>query len=243
MSKYFKEKDGFIYLTCYRAEFIIPEYYFESKFGNDVGQTIEVLGLFDVKFYDKDDNELDSRVLNIPTWTTLEVYDYNKESIVLGGETEPTLCRIYNYYNDMKIMPSYCIADSANVESYLTFITSGKVPSMVPYSKTLKIWLKNQSMNKASLGVPSVILEMILAVAYREKGHPQNKFATIIGDPKSTVTEFDYQMSNIRQICQYTSSYTAAIFEDMDSMITSSLNRTLHNEKEQYSPTEMIMKL
>jgi hypothetical protein len=83
---------------------------------------------------------------------------------------------------------------------------------------------------------------MILSVSYRDKNNPYNKFSTVIGKNPS-VSQFDYKMSSIREICQYTSTFTAITFEDMDLMITSSLNRSNKKVKEEEAPTEVLLKL
>ena len=50
-------------------------------------------------------------------------------------------------------------------------------------------------------------------------------------------------MASIRQICQYTSTFTAVTFEDLDSMVTTSLNRERENIPETESPIEKIIKM
>ena len=88
----------------------------------------------------------------------------------------------------------------------------------------------------------AVIEELILAVAYRYKKDPSRKFAQVAGKDDN-VSMFDYVMNNIRAICQYTSTFTGLTFEDMDSMITTSLNRTKTKGNESSSPLEDLIKL
>ena len=66
------------------------------------------------------------------------------------------------------------------------------------------------------------------------------KFAAVAG--KENVSDYGYATASIRQICQYNSTFTALTYEDMDSMITSSLNRSRENKKETVSPVEQIIK-
>ena len=49
-------------------------------------------------------------------------------------------------------------------------------------------------------------------------------------------------MASIREICRYTSTFTAMTFEDIDSMVTSSVNRTRQNIPEPISPVETTIK-
>ncbi len=241
---HFKKDANYVYLLDNSCEFYIPSYYFEDryKFAFDEGNTIKCLGVFNVAFFDTNGKVIERRMLNLPTWINLFVYESDVRRLKLQGDVEEIDYRVITYYKDMKIMPSKLVKDGDNVEGYLDFIMKGKIPNNIKYSDALRIWMKNQKMNGASLGVPSAELEMILSVYYRYKDDPTKKFSTVIGSDKS-VSEYDYVMKNTRQICQYTSTYAGITFEDIDSMITTSINRTKRKEKELDAPTESILKL
>ena len=87
-----------------------------------------------------------------------------------------------------------------------------------------------------------MIEELILSVVYRDKNNPALKFCTNASKDLS-ITEYDYLTASIRQICQYASTFTALWFEDFDSMVTTSLNRTSENKSEMESPLEKIIKM
>lgn len=240
---YFRSDGKFIYLEAEYAEFYIPKYYFEltSRFAEDVGNIVKALGIFDVGIFESGKLK-EMKVLNLPTWIDFFVIDSEDRDVQLPNDTEITPCKVLKYSKGHKIMNSGVIEDSSNVEAYLDFVTKGKVPSIVPYEKSLQIWRKNQALNSANLGVPSVIEELILSVSYRDKKNPGTKFAHVIGkDPN--VSQYDYVMNNIRQICQYTSTFTALTFEDLDAMVTTSLNRTRTHGAEAASPIEDLLKL
>ena len=182
------------------------------------------------------------KVLNLPTWIDFFVIDSEDRDVALPNDNTTTPCKVLKYSKNHKIMNSSVIEDSSNVESYLDFVTKGKVPAIVPYEDSLKIWRKNQALNSANLGVPSVIEELILSVSYRDKNNPGTKFSHVIGKDLN-ISQYDYIMNNIRQICQYTSTFTAITFEDFDAMVTTSLNRTRTNGAEAFSPIEDLLKL
>lgn len=240
---YFKSDGKFIYLEADSCEFYIPKYYFDvsGRFAEDLGDIIKVLGVFDVGIFENGKLK-EMKVLNLPTWIDLFVVDSDDRDVSLPGNEGLTPCKVLAYQKGHKIMNSGVVEDSSNVESYLNFVLKGKVPSIVPYEKSLQIWQKNQELNSANLGVPSVIEELILSVMYRDKNDPGTKFSHVIGKDVN-VSQYDYVMNNIRQICQYTSTFTALTFEDIDSMITTSLNRTRTNGHEAYSPIESLIKL
>lgn len=242
--EYFKSDGKFIYLEAEYAEFYIPKYYFDDtgKFAEDLGSTVRALGVFDVGFFSNGQLK-EMRVLNIPTWTDFFVNDSEDRNVSLPRDEEGSVpCKVLKFNKGHRIISSSIVEDSSNAESYLDFVLKGKVPSIVPYSKSIQIWRKNKELNSVHLGVPSVIEEMILSCAYRDMNNPSRKFAEVIGkDPK--VSQYDYIMNNIRQICQYSSTFAGITFEDIDSMITTAINRTRTKGMEQYSPIEELLKL
>lgn len=240
---YFKSDGKYIYLDAPHAEFYIPKFYFDKSgaFAEDLGITIKVLGVFNIGIFENG-NRKDLRVFNVPTWIDLYVSNYEDRNVELPGFNEPVPCKVILYDNGNKITDATTIEDSSNVESFLDFILKGKVPAMIPYDKTIQIWRKNKELNSVHLGVPSVIEELILAVAYRYNKDPSRKFGQVAGN-NDDISMFDYVMNNIRAICQYTSTFTGLTFEDIDSMITTSLNRTKNKGYESSSPLEDLIKL
>ena len=242
--QYFRTDGEYIYLEAEYAEFYVPKSYFEdtSKFAEDAGVVIKALGVFDVGFFVGGQLK-ETKVLNIPTMIDIFVIDSEDRDVHLPNDPESvTPCKVLKYTKGQKIMNSGVIEDSSNVEMYLNFIIKGKVPPIVPYEKSLQIMRKNQSLNGCSLGVPSMMEELVLSAAYRYKENPNIKFSHVIGK-NPEISQYDYIMSNIRQICQYTSTFTGMTFEDLDSMVTTSLNRTRTKTPEAFSPIEELLKL
>lgn len=239
----FRSDGNYIYLEASSVEFYIPKYYFDKafRFAEYQRDGIKVLGVFDIGIFDNGKLK-EMRVLNIPSNIDIYTYDTSEEDKVLPNSNEVTKCVVVRYIKGQKIMASSIVQDSTNVETYMSFVLKGKVPTIIPYEKTLQIWKKNQEMNNAYLGVPDVMEELILSVSYRYKNDPSKKFCTVIGKNPS-ISQFDYVMNNIRQICQYTSTFTGITFEDMDLMITTSLNRAKSKQEEAYSPIEDLLKM
>lgn len=244
MSEYFRSDKRFIYLEKPYCEFYIPMKYFDgvAGFATDFGSTIKTMGVFDVGFFENDQLK-EMRVLNLPSWITVYVNDFEISNIKLPGEDQEVQCKVLKFYKGNKVMNATIVEDSENAEMYLKFITNGKVPSSVPYNQSLRLWRKNQVLNGVHLGVPSVIEELILSATYRDKNDQTKKFATVIGADPKHVSQFDYKMVSARQICQFTSTFTAVTFEDIDSMITSSINRARNKTEEKPSPIEKIIKM
>jgi hypothetical protein len=215
-------------------------YYFDTtrKFAVDLSDKIDVLGFFTVGIFENGTLK-DLRILNLPTMITINVYDYELREVELNNH-QVMQCKVVKYLKDAKIMQSALFANDTYSKEYLKFITSGNLPKIIPYSKSLNIWRKNQEINNVHFGVSSLYLELVLSVMYRNPNNMSQKFAKIASN--EGVSDYDYTMANIRQICQYNSTFTALTFEDIDSMITTSLNKSRDKVKEIESPVEQIIK-
>ena len=168
------------------------------------------------------------KTFNIPTW--IELYSPSTETRIVNisrnpNEVNEVKCKVINYQKGSKIMSSSVIQDSSNAEDYMNLIIKGKLPQCIPYSSMMDLWQKNLNLNNVGFGVMNVIEEMILATMCRDRRDPSKKFCHVV--TTEPLTDYDYKMNNVRQICQYTSTFNALTFEDMDSMITTSLNLSL----------------
>ena len=236
----FRSDGNFIYLDVPYCEFYIPMYYFDSsgKIAEDLGDTINVLGIFNVGIFDNGKLK-ELKTMNLPSKITINVYDSEVREVLLSNG-EKMQCKVVKYLKNAKIMQSALFEESDYCKLYLNMLTGGKLPKIIPYSKLLSLWLKNQSMNGVNFGVSTFYLELILSVMYRNPENLGEKFAKIASN--DGITDFDYAVSSIRQICQYNSTFTAITYEDMDSMITTSLNRSREKKQERESPVEQIIK-
>lgn len=235
----FRSDSRYIYLEIPYCEFYIPEYYFDSKWAERRQDSIYSMGIFTVGIFE-DGKLKELKTLNLPSQMNFYIYESETRNVDLPGNPN-TKCTVLKYIKGQKVMDSYIIEDSANAAMFVDMIIKGKVPSTVPYSKVLSIWMTNQELNSVNFGVPSTTLEMILAVAYRDRNNIGRKFSQVIGADLK-VSEWDYKMARIRQICQYGSTFTAMTFEDFNSMLTTSLNRSRRGDEEMESPVEKIIK-
>lgn len=236
----FRVERDFIYLDVPYIEFYIPMYFFDEsgKFGEDLSNTVRVLGIFNVGIFENGKFK-ELKTLNIPTMITLNVYDSEVRDVtLLNGEV--VQCKVIKYLKNAKIMSSVIFQDEIHAKDYLKFLMSGKMPHIIPYSKLLDLWRKNQVLNGVHFGLGSVYLELVLSVLCRNPSDLSQKFAKISG--KGEGDDYDYKFASVRQICQYNSTFTALTFEDIDSMITTSLNKTRNKVKEQETPVEQIIK-
>lgn len=238
------ENDGKdIILKDKYLELYIPELYFDKsvRFAEDLGDKYNVFGIVNVGIFNGSSiSYIDT--LNIPSNILINVFEMEYREINLPGYGK-TNCRVIKYYEKNKICKNFIIQDSINAQLFLRSVIYGKLPTTIPYSKSIQIWHKNQSMNSVNFGVPSVISEVVLRVMYRDKNNVANSFSKLIGLPNTQASDYDYRMVSVRQVCQYASTFSALTFEDIDSMITTSLNREREHKKENVSPVEDLFKM
>jgi hypothetical protein len=225
-------------------EMYIPEFYFEGKLGEDLGSSLRVFGLFNIRTFDDKSKPLKLETFNVPTMIYIHPSEVEKRKIQLieGSDDEVEAYRVAKFYKGNILMQNSIPQDASNVELFLKVLTSGKVPKTIPYGQVLQVWQKNLALNGVKLGVTSTVLEIIISEIYRNKKKPEEKFAKLIG-LKPNTSEYAYRAANIREICARNSTFAALTFEDMDQMITSSLNIAAYGKEESDSPIEKIIKM
>lgn len=231
----------YIHLNAPSMEMYIPMDYFEENLAEDLGGAINVFGLLNVRVFDKDDKPGVLELMNLPADITIYPTSTEKMDVVLheGDPSEKVLvCR---FVKEDKIMRSGITQSSKSAENFVNMVIKGKIPKSVPYNKILSIWYKNLEMNGVNLGVPSTILEIILSESYRDKNKPEDPFRYKFGK-NPNVDQFSYTTANMREICAKNSTFTAITFEDFDSMVAASVNRSVYNKEETTSPLEKIIK-
>lgn len=234
----FRSDGNHIFLNAPYCEFYIPMYYFDTtkRFAEDLSDKIKVLGIFNVGIFENGILK-DMKTMNVPVMIELFVYDTELREVSMSNG-EVVQCKVLKYLKDAKIMQSVVFEDDTNAKNYLRFITSGSLPSIIPYSKALQLWVSNQKLSGVHFGVSSLYLEMVLSAIYRNPSDLSQKFSKVATESG----DYDYATASIRQICQYTSTFTALTFEDFDSMVTSSLNKSREKIKENESPVEQVIK-
>jgi hypothetical protein len=225
-------------------EFYIPAFYFEGKLAEDFGSNVRVFGLFNIRTFDDKNKPLKLETFNVPTMIYIHPSEIEKKDLQLipGDDNEVESYYVAKFYKGNVIMQNSIPQDASNVELFLDILTRGKVPKTIPYGQVLQVWQKNLELNGVKLGVTSTVLEIVISEIYRNKKKPEETFAKLIGREPGT-SEYAYRTANIREICARNSTFAALTFEDMDQMITSSLNINKYNKQESNSPIEKIIKM
>lgn len=236
------DKKGHIICNVPYLEIYIPMSYFDKggKIAVDNGDTINSIACLPIGLFENG-KRTEIRTLKLGERMNFFVYDSDVVNMSLPGMPESPV-KVLKYFKGHEIFNNYIVQNSLSIQGYIELILSGKLPQTLSYSDANTIWNKNLKMNNGGLGVPASNRELLLSVQYRDGKAPTRIFAQRLNEDP-TATEYDFAMVNMRQICQFSSTFAALTFEDFDSMVTSSLKRTKEKLPEPESPLEQLIKM
>ena len=227
-----------IILDAPYMELYIPVDWLSNGLAVDAGTYIETLGLVYMKIFDSNEKILSQGILKMPTTINIYPDETERKTIKLNDNEEKVL--VCKFFKGSSITDSKIKQSSDNAEKFLNLLIRGSIPKIVPYDEILSLCNKNLSMNGVALGVPSFIKEIIIREVYRNPAKKEETFSVVAGQGKAKMT--DYATSNMREICAQNSTFAAITYEDMDSMLITSLNRSKLKKAQVESPLERIIK-
>ena len=153
--KYFKIQGENIVFTGEYLEVYVPVRFEESGLYEDLGDSIEVVGVLNIRVFDKG-KPGKVKTLNLPTTINMYPSEKTRQKLkLIDSMEEPEPYIVLKFFKGDVFTNKSTRIDSTNVERFLGMITSGKIPNTIPYSSIIKIWHKNLQLNSVSLGVPS----------------------------------------------------------------------------------------
>lgn len=242
-TKYFKVVDENILFTGPYMELFVPGAYFKKDLAEQIGDTYKIFGIANFITYNDPDGKSPNpiRLLNIPVkiMTYPSGYDVRKMDLHSQNGEEPVV--VLKYYTNDIFCEAYMPKVSINFKHFLQMLDGGKVPSFTPYDEVFNIWKKNMEISGINFDIPDSTYEIVIAERYRSRNNPQKKFGAVLAkDPNHDMT--DYVSLSARELTKINSAFTGIIFEDMDMMLTSAVNKANTNKQESLSPMEEIIK-
>lgn len=241
--KYFKEDGDYIKFIGPYMEMYVPSYYKEKELYTEYGEECQVFGLLIIQTFNDVDRKSPNpkRVLNIPVLFTSSPSDKEEATLDLVGDGNKDKYTVLKYYANDILCPLNVTQEIKSFKSFLQVMLQGKIPTILPYDIIRDIMAKNMDLNGMGFDVPESIYELIIAEIYRDKKDPTKRFGMVYGkNPK--MSPFDYKTASSRTITKLNSNFSSVIFENMDEMLVSSINRTVAGKPENPSPIEEVMK-
>ena len=244
LSNFLKDDGTNIIFTGNCMEIYVPDSYFERQIASVEGVVVKTFGILPCSVFDANMKELNSYTINLPTTIMLfyKELSIEKRTIQKYTNAEPESCHVLRFFKNDPIMSNIIQQHSSNVSMFfIKLLCTGKL-TLIPYDKLLEVWERNLELNSANLGLTATAMEVILSEIYRNKDNPNEKFSIAVSK-NPNISMYDYRAANIREICSMSSTFAALTFENMDAMITSSLNMKNYNKKQVESPLEKILKM
>ena len=243
----FAENGNYVVLNVPYAEAYIPKEIFgTAEKGNptayEYGDGIRAVGLFNIRFYDSDEQDRDSvklRTLNYPNTITMHPSEIEDLTLQLTPELEPSVYRVLKFYKGDIIMNTKSQKNSKNCEEFMNLLIRGKLPVGLNYQDLYFGWIKNFEINNVDPGVPSITLQTIISENCRSKDDPMKQFRKVVNDEGVSMT--DYRVQNMVDICSNSSVLNALMFERFGEMLTSSLLMSKEGISQNTTPLEKVL--
>lgn len=238
--EFLKQIDKTIYFNGYKMEIRVPKYYFDKNMASFIGSKVKTLGLFDFRVI-KENGKFEDHILKLPMEVIFEFEDFRNETIEENGESNQYT--VFTLEDGMMFLDTTDKEQAAeNSKNFVFSLHGGKMPKNIKYQNLIKIYLDNLRLNGTKIANPGCILEMTIAELCRCKDDITIPFRKKAGEYFNSINMLDYKMTNIKNLPPLNSTFTALAFENMDSSIISSINKTVNNKEESISPVEKIIK-
>ena len=243
----FVSRDGDIYLNVPYAEAYIAESLFkeadsQSAIAVEYGEGFKVVGSFNMRFFNSDDEKRSSsplRTFNYPNMIVTYPSSSVSTKLSLTETQMPEAYRVFQYYMGDIVMSAEEVKAIGNCTKFLNMITRGKIPQTIPYEKFIGIWQNNFEINGFNPEVPSVVLQMIWAELCRDPDDITKPFRYIYGKGGADTT--NYISTNMNNVAAATSVFSALSFERIGEKVATSINMTRNKVDQRRSPVEEVL--
>lgn len=227
------------YLEAY-----IPAYYF-PKCAKEFGRDFQVYGLFPYMTFTDTDKSGPSKleIFGLPTvfFTTPTSYEVREIQFQRGAKDKYYVLQ-YNR-GDTMVKNTEVIQTMKNVEILLDLLTYGNIIDTLPYGDVVKLVVKAMRINGTSLRTPLVTIEGVISEIYRYRKDPSYPLRFYIGKEFTNDMQYNYQASNLREVCGANSSFSAVTFEDVDTALTLAISKSRYGRRQADSPVEELLKM
>ena len=231
------EKDV-VYVNSPMIKIYIPKSYFTKTLAKYVGDKVNTFGVFKFKTFisNSDKSKGQIHTFKYPSMINVE-YITKEEELVDVGEGGKMPYIVLTLEKGMVFLESVNhIQNHENVEAFLNHLNYSRTTN-IGYSELMDMFHKVNDMNGVHLGVPSVLLELMIAELCRNPNNLSEAFRFAINKDKK-MTDLSYKMVGIKNLPHFNSTFTSLAFEDLSKGILMSVKRTKTKENEEYSPIE-----
>lgn len=190
---------------------------------------ITCMGIFPVKFYDKNDNEILSTMLIVPAMLNFNIYNDIQEdadSYIITYEPGSNICALGIQKN------------AVNVEFFINQIYLYSKSPQLPYNLMTELMFRCLEINSVDLTGPAVSYELL---ARRVCRSGDKTFASVYGRNQN-VDQMSYEKLRFRDAVQKAGVLQAVLFQDISTGMNKGLAMTLNGKKSTATPLEKVIR-
>lgn len=212
-----------------KVKFFIPRLFEELDGFIREPTVVSCMGVFPVKFYDKNDQEILSTMLIVPAVLNFNIYDDIQEDMdnyIITYEAGSDICSLGIQKN------------IANVEYFINQIYLYSKSPQIPYNLMTEMMFRCLDINGIDLTGPAITYELLARRVCRSGDKP---FAAVYGK-NPNVDPMGYEKLRFRDAVQQAGVLQAVLFQDISSGMNKGLAATLNGKKSTPTPLEKIVK-
>lgn len=190
---------------------------------------ITCMGIFPVKFYDKNDNEILSTMLIVPAMLNFNIYNDIQEDVdsyIITYEPGSNICALGIQKN------------AVNVEFFINQIYLYSKSPQLPYNLMTELMFRCLEINSIDLTGPAVSYELL---ARRVCRSGDKTFALVYGRNQN-VDQMSYEKLRFRDAVQKAGVLQAVLFQDISTGMNKGLAMTLNGKKSTATPLEKVIR-
>ena len=212
-----------------KVKFFIPRLFEELDGFIREPTVVSCMGVFPVKFYDKNDQEILSTMLIVPAVLNFNIYDDIQEDMdnyIITYEAGSDICSLGIQKN------------IANVEYFINQIYLYSKSPQIPYNLMTEMMFRCLDINGIDLTGPAITYELLARRVCRSGDKP---FAAVYGK-NPNADPMGYEKLRFRDAVQQAGVLQAVLFQDISSGMNKGLAATLNGKKSTPTPLEKIVK-
>ena len=219
----FIKRDGDALLFSGEGEFVfyVPEAFFDRKCAIVLGEYIELIGILNYAIFDKNGKHSGLKTFKFPSKFITKPHSVEKlKNVKLISTQDPTDYRVLKYKKDDIIVVSVkVVQDISNVEMfYRLFVTTGKIPTTIPYDTLHEYFEEAIRINGASYDMTSQILGVVVSELCRDSKDETKPFR-LSGEKDMN----KYKPISITQVPKYISPYTSITSQNWDDAVVNAI--------------------
>jgi hypothetical protein len=227
---YYEYQDGILKPKGARMRCFIPRMFEDFQGFYVENTTVSSMGIFPVKFYDKNDKEIFHTTMIVPCQLTLNIYSDIQETpehYILTYDPGAEVCAL-------NINQSY-----VNAEFYLNQVLIYSSTPQLPYNLITELMWRCLEINHVDLTGISMVYELMARSLCKIPG-TNKPFAMLYG--KGGVDPMSYEKLRYREAVQKTSVLSGILFEDISMALDTGLSQTLNGVAPIDTPLEKIIR-